>query len=386
VSILVVKIGGSPLRSPSDYCRIAESIKKLYEGGYKLVVVVSAMKGSTDELLKLSHEVSGGSPDAELLDEVLSFGERLSARLLALALKSRGVPAVILDPADTGTWPIVTTGEHLRAKPILEVTVSRVKEVVPKLLERSVVIVPGFIGVSHSDFKVTTLGRNTSDVTAALIAYALGAEYLVLTKDGEIHVHNVGSSACLEKVPVEYLKVMVNYGSRVVHPATLDYVSSSMKLVVTSPDKLPELKGSYVEIHEKPRVLTYSNLSLLLCIGVLDVGTLLATIVRGARDIVDVILEHESVVTLLKCSPSRELVSEILERGLAKLLRIIENCSLVIVSNLTYSKVCSLLERIRDLLYEGKVYHVSITRFSLKLVTNDTHVRDVLSIVEEVIE
>ncbi len=386
MGILVVKVGGSPLRSPSDYCRVAESIKRLYECGYRLIVVVSAMKGSTDELLKLSHEVSCGSPDTELLDEVLSFGERLSARLLALALKSRGVPTVILDPSDVSTWPIVTTREHLRAKPILKVTVSKVREVLPKLLERGVVIVPGFIGVSYDDFKVTTLGRNTSDVTAALIAYALGAEYLVLTKDGEIHVHNVGDSIGLEKVPVEYLKVMVNYGSRVVHPATLDYVSSGTKFIVTSPEKLPELRGSYVEVHERPRVLTYSNLSLLLCIGVLDIHSLLATILKEARDIVDIILEHESVVTLLRCSPSKELVNEILSRGLAKLLRVIENCSLIIVSNLTYCKVCSLLEKIRDLLYEGKIYHVSTTRFSLKLVTSDTYMQDVLSIVKEVME
>ncbi|MEM4409436.1 MAG: hypothetical protein QXI19_11920, partial [Candidatus Caldarchaeum sp.] len=147
--VVVVKFGGSVLSDEKGVEKAAEYVGLLRSRGYKVVVVVSALKGVTDELLRSAQRLNPNAPP-NLLDELLAMGERTSARLFALALKRYGVDAAVVDPS-SDIWPIMTDDKHLDATPILEECRPRVKRGVGKLLEEGFVpVVCGYVAVSRN--------------------------------------------------------------------------------------------------------------------------------------------------------------------------------------------------------------------------------------------
>jgi len=167
VPLLVQKYGGTSVGTPERIHHVAERIVRTRRAGTELIVVVSAMADTTDDLLELAGKVSSNSHPREL-DMLLTSGERISMALVAMAVNDRGQEAVSFTGSQSG---IVTDTSHTRAK-ILEVKADRIRE---ELKRGRVVIVAGFQGVSR-DREVTTLGRGGSDTTAVALAAALGAE------------------------------------------------------------------------------------------------------------------------------------------------------------------------------------------------------------------
>jgi aspartate kinase len=165
--LLVQKYGGTSVGTPERIQKVAERIVATRRAGKDLVVVVSAMGDTTDDLLDLASRVSPRSHPREM-DMLLTAGERISMALVAMAVNDRGQQAVSFTGSQSG---IVTDTSHTRAK-ILEVKADRIRE---ELSRGRVVIVAGFQGVSR-DREVTTLGRGGSDTTAVALAAALGAE------------------------------------------------------------------------------------------------------------------------------------------------------------------------------------------------------------------
>jgi aspartate kinase len=165
--LLVQKYGGTSVGTPERVQKVAERIVATRRAGKDLVVVVSAMGDTTDDLLDLARRVSPRSHPREM-DMLLTAGERISMALVAMAVNDRGQQAVSFTGSQSG---IVTDTSHTRAK-ILEVKADRIRE---ELSRGRVVIVAGFQGVSR-DREVTTLGRGGSDTTAVALAAALGAE------------------------------------------------------------------------------------------------------------------------------------------------------------------------------------------------------------------
>ena len=165
--LLVQKYGGTSVGSPERIHRVAERIAATRRAGADLVVVVSAMGDTTDDLIDLAHKVSERSHPREL-DMLLTAGERISMALVAMAVNDRGQEAVSFTGSQSG---IVTDTSHTQAK-ILEVKADRIRE---ELKRGRVVIVAGFQGVSR-EREVTTLGRGGSDTTAVALAAALQAE------------------------------------------------------------------------------------------------------------------------------------------------------------------------------------------------------------------
>ncbi len=165
--LLVQKYGGTSVGSPERIHRVAERIAATRRAGADLVVVVSAMGDTTDDLIDLAHKVSERSHPREL-DMLLTAGERISMALVAMAVRDRGQEAVSFTGSQSG---IVTDTSHTQAK-ILEVKADRIRE---ELKRGRVVIVAGFQGVSR-EREVTTLGRGGSDTTAVALAAALQAE------------------------------------------------------------------------------------------------------------------------------------------------------------------------------------------------------------------
>lgn len=167
VGLVVQKYGGTSVADPDRLRSVAAHVARTRASGDDVVVVVSAMGTTTDDLLRLAHDVSQ-APAARELDMLLTSGERISISLLCMALIDHGVPARSFTGSQAG---IVTDTSHGRAK-IVEIRADRVRAA---LAEHSVAVVAGFQGVS-TDADITTLGRGGTDTTAVGLAAALGAD------------------------------------------------------------------------------------------------------------------------------------------------------------------------------------------------------------------
>jgi aspartate kinase len=174
VSLVVQKYGGTSVADPSRIKAVADHIVATRQTGSEVLVVVSAMGSTTDELERLAFDVSP-APSARELDMLLTAGERISIALLCMAILDRGEQAVSFTGSQAG---IMTDTSHGRAK-IVEVRAERLREA---LTEGAIAVVAGFQGVSTTA-DITTLGRGGSDTTAVALASALGAEVCEIYTD-----------------------------------------------------------------------------------------------------------------------------------------------------------------------------------------------------------
>jgi len=174
MSIVVQKYGGSSVADPTRMKRVAERVMDTRRAGHDVVVVVSAMGDTTDELLGLAKQVSL-NPDRRELDMLLTAGERISMALLSMAIRELGGDAISFTGSQSG---IITNDRHVDAR-IIEVRPFRVQD---ELARGKIVVIAGYQGVSYRR-EVTTLGRGGSDTTAVAMAAALGADYCEICSD-----------------------------------------------------------------------------------------------------------------------------------------------------------------------------------------------------------
>ena len=210
--LIVQKYGGTSVGTPEHILRVADRIATRHRAGDRLVIVVSAMGQTTDELLTLAGQVSP-APSRRELDMLLTAGERISMALLSMALGDRSVPAISFTGSQSG---IITDTNHGRAR-ILEMRPIRIG---PELDRGRVVIVAGFQGVSREK-EVTTLGRGGSDTTAVALACGLGADRCeiysdvdgVLTADPRL----IPSARLCPVVPWDVMLELARCGAGVMH-------------------------------------------------------------------------------------------------------------------------------------------------------------------------
>jgi len=175
VSLIVQKFGGSSVADAESIKRVAKRIVETRKAGNDVVVAVSAMGDTTDELIDLAHEVTP-IPDPREMDMLLTTGERISMALLAMAIKSMGYDARSYTGSQAG---MITDDRHGSAR-IVDVTPGRVREA---LDEGAIAIVAGFQGFNRDSKDITTLGRGGSDTTAVALAAALGADVCEIYTD-----------------------------------------------------------------------------------------------------------------------------------------------------------------------------------------------------------
>ena len=213
----VQKFGGTSVGSIERIQHVAQLIDKTYREGHQLVVVLSAMSGETDRLMKMARELSV-DPDDRELDVLLSSGERVTIALMAMMLKSLGVKARSFTGRQVG---IVTDGAHTKAR------VSRVdtKRVLAALQEGVVPIVAGFQGINEAS-DVTTLGRGGSDLTAVVLAAALKADtcFIYTDVDGVYTAdpNMVPSARRLEKISYEEMLELASLGAKVLQTRSVE--------------------------------------------------------------------------------------------------------------------------------------------------------------------
>jgi aspartate kinase len=174
MSVVVQKYGGSSVSDVQKLRRVAERVMRTRAAGHEVVVVVSAMGDTTDELLAMAKQVSP-NPDRRELDMLLSAGERISMALLSMAIRELGGDAISFTGSQSG---LITNDRHVDAR-IIEVRPFRVQD---ELARGRIVVIAGYQGVSYKK-EVTTLGRGGSDTTAVAMAAALSAEYCEICSD-----------------------------------------------------------------------------------------------------------------------------------------------------------------------------------------------------------
>jgi aspartate kinase len=175
MSLVVQKYGGSSVADADCLRRVAGRVAATRRDGHDVVVVVSALGDTTDELVAMARELNPDPPDREM-DMLLSTGERVSIALLAMALEALGVPAISFTGPQAG---IMTDQAHTKAK-IWEVRAERIRA---ELAAGRVVVVAGFQGMSADGGEITTLGRGGSDTTAVALAAELGADICEIYTD-----------------------------------------------------------------------------------------------------------------------------------------------------------------------------------------------------------
>lgn len=215
--IVVQKFGGSSVSDVAKIRKVAERVKARRDEGWQLVVVVSAMGDTTDELLSLAKQISADPPRREL-DMLLTCGERISMALLSMALQEIGVQAISFTGSQSG---IITDDTHSQAR-IVEVKPARIEEA---LAQGRVVIVAGYQGVSRGR-EVTTLGRGGSDTSAVALAAALHADCEIYSDvDGIFSADPriVPSAKKLESISPEEMQELATAGAKVLNAQAVEF-------------------------------------------------------------------------------------------------------------------------------------------------------------------
>ena len=234
MALLVQKFGGTSVADVERIQAVARRIARCREDGHELVIVVSAMGHTTDELTGLARAISSDPPQREM-DMLLATGEQVSIALLSMALHAEGVPAVSMTGTQAG---IITESAHGRAR-ILEIRTERLRRL---LADGHVVVVAGFQGTSSGAAgtpEITTLGRGGSDTSAVALAAALGADACeiytdvpgVLTTDPR----KVADAQLMEQVSCSEMLELASLGAAVLHPRAVEIARNyGMPLVVRS--------------------------------------------------------------------------------------------------------------------------------------------------------
>ncbi len=213
----VQKFGGTSIGSIERIQHVAQIIEKTYREGHQLVVVLSAMSGETDRLIKMARELST-DPDDRELDVLLSSGERVTIALMAMTLQGIGIKARSFTGRQVG---IVTDGAHTKAR------ISRVdtKRVLETLKDGVVPIVAGFQGINEAS-DVTTLGRGGSDLTAVVLAAALKADICFIYTDVDgvytADPNMVPSARRLKKISYEEMLELASLGAKVLQTRSVE--------------------------------------------------------------------------------------------------------------------------------------------------------------------
>ena len=219
MALIVQKYGGSSVADAEGMKRVAARIVATKKAGNQVVVVVSAMGDTTDELIDLANQVSPIPPGREL-DMLLTAGERISMALLAMAINNLGFEALSFTGSQAG---VITDSTHGKAR-IIDVTPGRIREAIDS---GSIAIVAGFQGISQDTNDITTLGRGGSDTTAVALAAALEADVCEIYTDVDgifsADPRAIPAARKLTTVTYEEMLELAAAGAKVLHLRCVEY-------------------------------------------------------------------------------------------------------------------------------------------------------------------
>ena len=299
MALIVQKYGGSSVADAGRIRNVAKRIATTRDKGEQVVVVVSAMGDTTDELVELARQVST-QPSGRELDVLLSTGEIVSSTLLAMALRDMGYEAISLTGAQAG---IRTDASHSRAR-ILKIDSKRM---VREMEKGNIVIVAGFQGITD-EMDITTLGRGGSDTTAVALAAGLGAEVCQIYTDVEgVYTADprlIPEARHLAEIGYEEMLELASYGAKVMHPRAVELgeLFSIPILVASSFTDSPGTLihgGVSMEVRNKARSVAHDlDVAKITVVGVPDRPGIAAAIFEPLAKVgisVDTIVQNASI-------------------------------------------------------------------------------------------
>jgi aspartate kinase len=298
MALIVQKYGGSSVADAERIRNVAQRIIATKEKGNAVVVVVSAMGDTTDDLIKLAYQVTQ-KPSARELDVLLSTGELVASTLLAMALKTQGYEAISLSGAQAG---IQTDDNHSKAR-ITAIEPARINE---EIKRDNIVIVAGFQGITK-DLDITTLGRGGSDTTAVALAARLGAAACerytdvegIFTADPRV----VPEATKISEISYDEMLELTTYGNKVMHPRAVELGQIyGIPILVASSfnDRTGTLiRGGTMEIRNKVTAISHDmDVAKITIVGVPDRPGIAASIfepLAKAGVSVDTIVQNASI-------------------------------------------------------------------------------------------
>ena len=223
--LILLKFGGTSVGDGSRIKKAAQSVVNEYMNGSRVVVVVSAVNKTTDELIGLSDEAIGTSLTDKQKAEIMAMGELTSARLFSATIESLGVKSEFIDPY-SDLWPIKTDSNYLEANIDFNTTRKKTEGIMQLVNQGVIPVICGFLGQGPSG-EITTLGRGGSDVTAFLIGHCLDANEVIIVTDVDgvmsTDPNKIEEAELLDQISVGEMRDLATHGAQVLHPHALKY-------------------------------------------------------------------------------------------------------------------------------------------------------------------
>jgi aspartate kinase len=319
MALIVQKYGGSSVADADKIRNVARRIAATKDEGHQVVVAVSAMGDTTDELISLAYQINE-HPDGRELDALVSTGELVSSTLLAMALEAMGYEAISLSGGQAG---IRTDSTYRRAR-ILKI---ESKRVVKELEKGNIVIVAGFQGISEGE-DITTLGRGGSDTTAVALAGSLQAEVCQIYTDVEgVYTTDpriVPEAQRLDEISYEEMLELAAQGAKVMHPRAVE-VGELYNIPILVASSFTDNPGTLIhggvsmEVRNKVRGIAHDlDVAKVTVVGVPDRPGIAAAIfepLAAANISVDTIVQNASIdnVTDLTFTVARGQLDEVMQ-------------------------------------------------------------------------
>ncbi len=319
MALIVQKYGGSSVADAGKIKNVARRIAQAKDRGDEMVVAVSAMGKTTDELINLAYQVNE-HPDPRELDALVSTGEVVSSTLVTMALEAMGYEAISLSGAQAG---IKTDASHRRAR-ILKIETRRVEK---ELAKGNIVIVAGFQGITE-EMDVTTLGRGASDTTAVALAASLGAEICQIYTDVDgVYTADprlVSEARPLAEIGYEEMLELASHGAKVIHPRAVE-LGELFKIPILVASSFTENPGTLIhggvsmEVRNKVRSVVHDlDVAKITVVGVPDRPGIAAAIfgpLAKAGISVDTIVQNASInnITDLTFTVAKDQLAEAMQ-------------------------------------------------------------------------
>ena len=275
MELIVAKFGGTSIGNGKRIRKAAQSVVNEFMKGKKVVVVVSAINKTTDDLVAIADESIGKEVTEKQLAEILSMGERTSIRVFSSVLESLGVKSEYIDPSHE-LWPVITDNNYGKAKIDFERTEEQSQGLM-KLLDQGIIpVVCGFLGRTE-DGEVTTLGRGGSDVTAFLLGHCLKADDVIIVTDvnGVMSTdpRKISEAKKLDYISVEEMRDLATHGAQVLHPHALRFKDPEINAKIISfekgdlSDPGTEIVGPFEDSMSKSVTLHHEPISVVALVG-----------------------------------------------------------------------------------------------------------------------
>jgi len=387
---VVIKFGGADLSTGEN---VRKAAKMVVESGYKeVVVVVSAMGKTTNNLVEVMAQI-GGIGDREYAD-ILSMGERSSARVFCSALKAQGVSAIYLEP-DVEEWPIITDSNYKDAEPNMEETHKRAKEFLEPMLGKTILVVCGFLGRDQSG-DVTTLGRGGSDTTALVLGNCLRAKEVILVKETEgvmsADPKVVPDAKPLERLDIHEMFALAHGGAKVVKAEALKYKLPEQKLRVVSFSNGLRFPGTeisgvlFFDSFEIQQRRNLSAISLVFEINPKSMGVLFSKL--GERPIHGVSTGTGSVTVFTSSESIKETLNELHSLGLFKAVSCRERVGMIELTHPVFIDSPGWVAKVSGALASKNINIIEITtsRASINIFIDESRLDEATEAMRDIIE